>query len=293
MITDYVDAPSIPSVACPCGLGLRAVHTGGEGLALLRCTECGLLSRAEGPTEGQVRNQYQHEYWPRFCEEQTGSARQNVHVHVMDWLEQLQPQRGVLIDVGCGAGTLLELCRERHWKGIGFDLSPHAVEIARGHDLDASVQGWPPSPLPDASADVVTFVNVLDHLVSPFGGLREAWRVLRPGGLLYVRVPNAPVHLRVRGLLGAVGLGRLPVFHLFGFGRSSLRHHVHHAGFRICALQTAPPSQNFPYAIAGRWRSLGVRLLKVGDRLVYEGLARCGLDRQAWGLSIEVMARKP
>jgi SAM-dependent methyltransferase len=292
MITDYAHAPSVASTSCPCGLGVRAVHAGTDGLALLRCAECGLLRRAEGPTESQVRNQYEHEYWPRFSDEQMGSARRNVYAHVMDWLEQLHPERGVLIDVGCGAGTLLELCRERGWKGIGFDLSPHAVEMARAQDLDASVEGWPPGPLPDASADAVTFINVLDHLVSPFGALREARRVLRPGGMLYVRVPNAPVHLRVRGLLGAFGLGRLPVFHLYGFGRSSLRHHMLQAGFQICALRTAPPSQSFPYAVAGRWRSLGVRLLKVSDRLVYEGMARCGLDRQAWGLSIEVMARK-
>ncbi|HEV8539740.1 MAG TPA: class I SAM-dependent methyltransferase [Nitrospiraceae bacterium] len=272
---------------------MRALRAGTDGLGLLRCAECGLLSRVDRPSESQVRTQYQHEYWPRFSDEQTGSARQNVHVHVMDWLEQLHPERGVLIDVGCGAGALLELCRERRWKGIGFDLSPHAIEVARAQGLDASIQGWPPSPLPDASADAVTFINVLDHLVSPFGALREAWRVLRPGGLLYVRVPNAPVHLRVRGLLGAFGLGRLPVFHLFGFGRSSLRHHVLHAGFQICSLRTAPPSQDFPYTVGGRWRSLSVRLLKVSDRLVYRGMARCGLDRHAWGLSIEVMARRP
>ena len=128
------------------------------------------------------------------------------------------PEQGSdLLTCPCGAGQFLARCRERGWKGIGFDPSESAVAHARAMGLEAYPEPWPPCPLAEETADAVTFVNVLDHLRDPFRALWEAWRILRPGGLLYIRVPNGPVHARLNQLLSAVRLGHLAVTHLFGF----------------------------------------------------------------------------
>ncbi|MGH7208550.1 MAG: hypothetical protein ACREIL_04100, partial [Nitrospiraceae bacterium] len=86
------------------------------------------------------------------------------------------------------------------------------------------------------------------------------------------------------------------VFHLFGFGRDAFLYHLPRLGFDIIAVRTAPPSQRDAYGRPSGWTSLLGRSMKATvkatDSLAYRFLGMWGLDRQAWGFSIEVMARK-
>jgi SAM-dependent methyltransferase len=94
-----------------------------------------------------------------------------------------------LLDAGCGSGrTLDELAR--YGRVSGIDLSPDAVEAARrrGHD-DVHVGPVEELPFPDATFDVVTCLDVVEHTPDDRATLAELGRVTRPGGLLLVTVP--------------------------------------------------------------------------------------------------------
>lgn len=272
---------------CPCRVSSsRPVRIGrGRGL---RCEECGLLARAELPAAARLDRWYREGYWRHDAAEQLGPARAGVQRHALRVLESFASDPDTLVDVGCGAGGLLALCRESGWRGIGFEPSRQALTHARSKGLEVHGRPWPCSALADGSVGAVTFVNSLDHLCDPFSALREAWRVLRPGGLLYVRVPNGPLHARLMTALAPVGLAQLPVLHLFGFGRRSLRHHLVRLGFGVLALRSAPP--------AGGAACPGIspvrRLLARANAGLYRLVAVCGLDRRALGTSIEVVAVK-
>ncbi len=243
-------------------------------------------------SEEELIKWYQEQYWAQFKNEQVGLARTNLYTHVLGWLENLSPQGGTLVDVGCGAGTLLSLGQARGWKGIGFDLSIQAVDYARAHGVEASAQGFSPCPLADETADAVTFVNVLDHLREPLEALREAWRILRPGGVLYVRVPNGPFHVRLLRVLSAIGLCDLAVFHLYGFGQAAFFYHLPRLGFEIITVQTAPPSQGYAYGRGERGLARFGSILKRTHHSVYCLIRSLGLTRRCWGPSIEVVARR-
>ena len=161
----------------------------------------------------------------QFRDERIG-ARANVFSHALEELGNRQPGKGTLIDVGCGVGTLLGLAREQGWKGIGFDPSIESVNVARGVGLEAYTQQWPPCPLSSNTVDAVTFINVLDLLSNPFTAIKEAWRVLRPNGLMYIRVPNGPVHIALYRILPHVLFRKMNGLHLFGFGKKSFMYHL-------------------------------------------------------------------
>lgn len=244
------------------------------------------------PSDEDETQLYREDYWQQYRDEQVGVARRNVYEHVLAWMERMMPRPGVLVDIGCGGGALLALCRDRGWKGIGFDPSHQAAAYARARGLDVQAEAFPPCFLADATADVVTFINVLDHLRDPFTALQEAWRVLRPGGFLYLRVPNGPFHAALLALSAVLPTDRLAVFHLYGFGRTSLLHHLSRLGFEEIIVRSAPPSQSDPYMQAGEHWNIGRTILKGINQAGFYLLRGLGLTRQAWGPSIEVMARK-
>jgi SAM-dependent methyltransferase len=277
---------------CVCADGgpLWAEGDGSQGI--LRCSSCDLLMRQD-PQRDDFTGWYEQHYWQEFFDEQQGLARSNLWTHIMNRIERLMSGRGLLVDVGCGGGALLSHCRDRGWNGIGFELSQAAVRSACAQGLDVRRQGWPPCPLPDATVQAVTCVNVLDHLSPPCDALQEMWRILRPGGLLYLRVSNAPLHVGLSNITRRLQLPDLTVMHRYGFGKRSLHIHLHRLGFRKITVRTSPPTQADAYRQGDGFDRPLRRVCKQTDRFLYRIAKSFGLDRLAWGLSLEATAVKP
>lgn len=99
---------------------------------------------------------------------------------------------GRLLDVGCGKGLFLDAMRRRGWEVAGVDFTPAAVSIARERfGLDVFEGTFEQAKYPNASFDVVTLWNVIEHVPDPPATIREIGRVLRPGGLVVMATPNA------------------------------------------------------------------------------------------------------
>jgi 2-polyprenyl-3-methyl-5-hydroxy-6-metoxy-1,4-benzoquinol methylase len=107
--------------------------------------------------------------------------------------EELEPFRGDarLLDVGCSIGLFLDVARARGFDGVGIEFGERALQHARG-ELGLEVLDVPlaDAGFADASFDVVTVLSVLEHTNDPRAMLRDVARVLKPGGALYVIVPN-------------------------------------------------------------------------------------------------------
>lgn len=98
----------------------------------------------------------------------------------------------LVIEVGCGDaqknGRLVKSIGAQY---RGFDISPTAVDIARGSGFHAElVAGAEKLPLASESVDAVMCTEVLEHLVDPAAAVREAQRVLKRGGVYLCTVPN-------------------------------------------------------------------------------------------------------
>ena len=97
-----------------------------------------------------------------------------------------------LLDVGCGNGSFLDAMRRQTGCDVrGLDLSPAAVEQAkRLYGLDIFPGTITQAPLTDASFDVVTAWWYLEHVPDPRESIKEMARLLKPGGLCVIGVPN-------------------------------------------------------------------------------------------------------
>jgi SAM-dependent methyltransferase len=117
-------------------------------------------------------------------------GRRRIVRAVIDGIEL--PDAPRLLDAGCGSGrTLDELAA--YGTVAGVELEPLGVEAARrrGHG-DVQVAPVEAIPHPDASFDLVTCLDVIEHTPDDVRSLRELRRVTRPGGALVVTVPAYP-----------------------------------------------------------------------------------------------------
>lgn len=100
-----------------------------------------------------------------------------------------------VLDVGCGRGEFLALCRERGIDARGVDTNERSISDLRQRGLDAALGAIPEcfTPLADRSLGAVLAMHVVEHLPvdALFALFRESARVLRPGGLLMIETPNA------------------------------------------------------------------------------------------------------
>mgnify|MGYP001309785913 CR=1 FL=1 len=91
-----------------------------------------------------------------------------------------------LLDVGCGGGTFLEVCKENSWKVEGVDPSRESLK----KDISIIIGDFNTLDF-DKKYDVITFWGVLEHLFDPISALSKANKMLTKGGLLIFEVPSA------------------------------------------------------------------------------------------------------
>jgi SAM-dependent methyltransferase len=121
-----------------------------------------------------------------------------MHLRAYDEAVRHAAGRDVL-DVGCNTGYgTLRFLPVAH-RVVGVDVSPRAIEAARRRSSDGRPEFVVTSglelPFPDASFDLVTSFQVLEHVPEPLAYLHEIARIVRPGGTVILATPNAATRL--------------------------------------------------------------------------------------------------
>jgi SAM-dependent methyltransferase len=97
---------------------------------------------------------------------------------------------GRLLDFGCGWGSVLNAARAAGWTATGIEVDERKVAFCNERGLDAVYGDLLDRPFAEGSFDAAIAEQVFEHLYAPVAYMKELHRVLAPGGLLYVAVPN-------------------------------------------------------------------------------------------------------
>ncbi len=156
-----------------------------------------------------------------------------------------------LLDVGCGAGSILQAARRAGWDAEGLEVSRTAAEHVRAEGFKVFCGEIAEASYPDAHFDVVTASEVLEHVADPAPLLEEVARIIRPGGVFWATTPHGRgLSARVLGLEWST---ICPPEHLQLFSLGGARRMVERAGFRRVRVTSRGCN---PFEI---WRSLRTR----------------------------------
>ena len=229
--------------ACPmCGSFRRLPYARVDDGAYARCRACGTVYADPRPADAILVRRLD-EFAPDTSGDSPESLRAAVEAEQwkLDIVRPIQPT-GRLLDVGCGSGALVAAAAEAGYDAEGHDLGP-AVAAAASARWGRPVHTGELGDLDrEASYDVVTLWDTLEHAVRPGALLADVARLLSPGGAVVVLSPNsAGLSARLlRGRWWAYG----PNDHLVMFSGAALVDALRDVGLEpdvITTRQLAPP----------------------------------------------------
>jgi len=245
-----------------CGSAERRVRYRFPALDVVACDRCGLVYLVRHGPEHDPQEIYSPDY---FCDrgeyflnvsdrdvaEVTGGHMDSFR----QGLELLKRHKngGALLDLGCAVGVFLAMAERRGWEVTGVDISEYAVAQARKRCRGRVLAGDLASlRFPDASFDVITLWDVVEHFESPSATLREARRILKDDGIILMDTPNEEALIRkvayriyrlLRGRIAYPAKKLYHQFHLFYFSEATLRSMLEKCGFDVLEVIRKPIPQ--------------------------------------------------
>lgn len=202
-----------------------------------QCSRCHTYFRNPRPTQDDIRQSY--DFGSNYAQwQEQGSARAIMWQRRIDLILPFK-KSGSLLDVGAGDGNFLDVAKLAGFTTSGTEISATGADYAgkRGHRLLLGQLG--DIDFKDLRFDVVTLWHVLEHLPNPGEALDIVHRILKPGGLCVIAVPNEENQLfryRLGRTRGPNPLGPLiwaKEIHLTHFQPSTIRSAFRQHGFSV------------------------------------------------------------
>lgn len=218
---------------CPsCGAGKSRDLGGKSGFEIKRCRRCATLFTSQLPST-ETAYDYDGYYRPSNIDKPEFLNRRLDEI--MGDFASFR-QSGRLLDIGCGGGEWLQAARRAGWKAQGLEVSAPVVAYLREQDFEIFHGFLEEAHYPDDHFDVVLAIEILEHVPDAQAILREAARILRPGGVLWATTPHGN-GLSAR-LLSENWREVAPPEHLQLFGKRAMQRMLRRAGFARARVQT-------------------------------------------------------
>jgi SAM-dependent methyltransferase len=241
-------------------------HWRPEQYRLMRCPACSYVWLADPPNPEQMWFHYSEDYHRAIMAAGENSAPSR-------WQRQRDvvarhKKGGAILDIGCSSGAFLGTMKGESWKLYGIEMEASTAEKAKaatgaeifvGEAFDA--------PFPAESFDVITGFDVLEHVYHPRQFLTKILDWLKPGGIVYLGLPN--IDSWEARMFGTYWYGLELPRHLSFFSPRSLRHVFTSLGFQEISLFTPRTSyveDSASYICSGIVEKIGISPLPMSKR---------------------------
>lgn len=224
----------------------------GESFSLQRCEHCSFLFTNPRPDAAEIGKYYQSDRYISHAGDKAGfSFIYKLYDLVRGFsiksklkLIHKYHKNGKLMDLGCGLGYFLDgVKKEAVFDAVGVDISEDAIAYVKkrfGYDVmsESALQSLEP-----ASFDIITQWHVLEHVHALNERMQDLKRLLKPGGTLFIAVPNSDSWdaLHYREFWDGYDVPR----HLYHFNRKSFALLMQKHGFEV--QETLPLWFDAPY----------------------------------------------
>jgi len=229
-----------------CGSGESSHILTLRGFRIVRCMSCRSFYVQNPPPIDDLMKCYSEDAFEEqyhFDSDDFDKDEINRHLAFADKIavkiERIAGIRPRHLDVGCGYGFLMKAAQSRGWETSGIDISEHAIGYCRDNfGLNVCLSSFlEPEQFGGSGFDVVTILDVLEHVVKPRDYLRRASQVLKAKGVLVastVVMDSLPALMfNTKSWFGLNIPLVHPPEHLFYFSTGALEKALQEEGFNI------------------------------------------------------------
>jgi 2-polyprenyl-3-methyl-5-hydroxy-6-metoxy-1,4-benzoquinol methylase len=293
-VQEKEDNAIVPDTCCVCDAKGSLTYYNKERL-LLRCASCGVICKVCLPQERYEETLVQH-YSDIDPALRVAESRDQMYYAFLDMLEKRKTCGSSLLDVGCGKGFFLVIAAKRGWGVTGVEIAPQLVQQGKSQfGIDLRCGDITTIDLTGKTFDVITFWNVLEEIDAMPEALACCARLLKPGGMLFIRTPNSLFHrisARMITFLTRVRLHNLiarhsSIFHRFSFSNTVIKKLLKKHGFVKLTVRNSCPTSGDPYSVGK-----GISIIKIIVYGVAQAVYFLTFGRVCLSSSLEVYAEK-
>jgi 2-polyprenyl-3-methyl-5-hydroxy-6-metoxy-1,4-benzoquinol methylase len=198
-----------------------------------KCRGCGFcLVNPLGEFRGEKETEeyFLNDYLPlHLANRENSLAERRAHINAIGQYVHL-PHHPRHLDVGCAMGSMLEEAKAAGWDPTGVETSELAARYAAEHSgCPVHAGTLQRAAFESESFDVVTLMDVIEHVSEPVDLMDEIYRILRPGGVVFILTPNFASFFV--WLYGPKAYGVWPDQHVLYFQPSAMAKLLRKAGF--------------------------------------------------------------
>ncbi|MBN1560324.1 class I SAM-dependent methyltransferase [candidate division KSB1 bacterium] len=183
---------------CPvCRLNKARLKYSVDEFRIVTCRECGFvylanpidIAEEQANYESYFRSAELPEYGATSSDENIKGAW-TINEHRLRWIKS-HKQTGALLDIGCSRGYFLRHARQQGYGVEGVEISRLAGAFVSEHsNITVHICSIESEINLAGVYDIITLWHVLEHMNDPRAALENAWSLLKPGGIIFIEVPN-------------------------------------------------------------------------------------------------------
>jgi len=264
----YTECPLCTSEKISLHLICKDHLVSGEDFGLYKCASCGFVFTQDHPDEAAMPQYYESDDYISHSDVSKGLSnklyRQVRGIMLRRKKNLIQKKtrliKGTLLDIGCGTGYFAGTMKKAGWLVTGIEINEKARNFAVSRFSLNVMSPEQISSLPSKSFDCITLWHVLEHFHNPFKYFSEISKLLKPGGLCLVALPNCSSYdaKHYRQFWAAYDVPR----HLWHFEPFSFNHFLKKAGFRCEEIRNLPFDVFYISILSEKYKGSGIFFIK-------------------------------